>query len=520
MDLEGRSVNRIYSIKEKKRENRFYEIWEATSIYSANIFDFHFYKDPLSSLPDNSFEQIREAFLKVFDIQTPYLYKPFEAETFEDSFYLAYSQIKSSTLKILTDAAIIFPYEIALKIIINVLRGLTILERKNLHHTLLSPETVWLTESGRDITNIKISGFLDHYLLSSHETPELQAAHDIRNLGTLLSQMLTGKPFKKTDTVSLPGSIPSWVPDIIKTMVEDPDSFESVRALLDLFLSKAPAHSILEDSIEERIESTHKGSNETFSDGNSPLEKLEELESPEVVPSGKKIREFVSYILSFFRRKKHKDTAVEESHSTVNPQTGTEDSAEPEYTSDIQEIPSNPEVPGIDPDRPQMDPWAVDKNRYKNRIEEPPAPSVVPLQHNKAGSPSSLEDSNRYQSNSPDSKTQPEKYAAAQAIPPQKPVISAEERISMLKKHREIPDNSPVNNELPSVDPGKMMYESSPLQTEKGERKHKTEPAHTDHPVKPKAESTADTTPEAFREPPSLTLFQRFLKWLKNLFTS
>ncbi len=127
MNLEGRSVNRIYSIKKKKGENRFYEIWEATSIYSANIFDFHFYKYSLSSLPDNSFEQIREAFLKVFDIQTPYLYKPFETERVEESFYLAYSQIESSTLKILTDASVIFPYEIALKIIINVLRGLTIL---------------------------------------------------------------------------------------------------------------------------------------------------------------------------------------------------------------------------------------------------------------------------------------------------------------------------------------------------------------------------------------------------------
>ncbi len=516
MDLEGRSVNRIYSIKDKKGENRFYEIWEATSIYSANIFDFHFYKYPLSSLLDNSFEQIREAFLKVFDIQTPYLYKPFEAERVEDSFYLAYPQIESSTLKMLTDAAIIFPYEIALKIIINVLRGLSILERKNLHHNMLSPETVWLTESGRDITNIKISGFLDQYLLPSRETPELQAAHDIRNLGTLLSQMLTGKPFKKSDTVSFPGSIPSWISDSTKTMVEDPGSFESVQSLLELFLSKAPAHSILEDSIEERIESTHKGSTETYSNVDAPLE---ELESPEDIPPGEKIKEFVSFILSFFRRKKHKNTPVQESDSTVKPQIGTENSPEPEYISDIQEIPSNPEVPGIDPDRPQMDPWAVDKNRYKNRIEEPPAPSVVPLQHNKAGSTPALEGSERYQADSPDSKTQSEKHAAAQAIPPQEPVISAEERISMLKKHREIPASGTGKNESPSVDPGKMMYEPAPLQTEKRERKRKTEPVHTEHPVKPKEESTADSTPEAFREMPSLTLFQRFLKWLKNLFT-
>ncbi len=304
-------------------------------------------------------------------------------------------------------------------------------------------------------------------------------------------------------------------------MVEDPGSFESVQALLDLFLSKAPAHSILEDSIEERIESTQKGSTEAFSDMNSPLEKLEELESPENVPQGQKIREFVSYILSFFRRKKHKDTSVEESDSTVNPQTGTEDSAEPETTSEISESES---AGNKETERQQIDPWEVDKNRYKNRIDEPPAPSVVPIQHNKAGSPSSLEAGGRYQIHSSGQKTHPGEKPPLQKSSPQEPAISAEERINMLKKHREIPENGTgIKTDITkksSVDPGKMMYESAPLQTEKRESKRKTEPVRTEHPAKPKAESTTGSTPKAFRESPSLTLFQRFLKWIKNLFTS
>ena len=536
MDLEGKSINRIYSIKGKKGESRFYEIWEATSIYSATVLDLHFYKHSLTSLPDTIYENIKASFFKLVDIQTPYLYSPFEIDTIDDSFYLAYPQINSTSLKNLFESGVIFPYEIALKIVINIVRGLVILEKKNLHHNLLSAETVWLTESGLDITNIKISGFLDHFLLDSRVTSEQNAALDIHNLGILLYQLLTGKSPGKQDTISFENSIPSWVSAITKTMLNDPLSFNSIQILLDLFLSKAPARSILEDSIEDRIAKSNTMINNTESSQDFNLEELVSPQdgiSPTPFPK-EKVKEFVSFILSLFRRKKKKNTPGDNTNKTISPDeqenNGVNEEAAASIKNKATEEPYSRNADfsnRIESQRQQLDPWNIEKNRYKDSRNESPGSSAVPLYHNKPASNPQLGDPERYKTEGPVQDAPAEAGINGKKTHQPEPPVTAEERIKMLKEHRE---SEPVEDKFltKSATNNRGKVENKQIQqqelhdTKKLDKQHQSIEISSGKTVKPEVEINTDSGNTDSGQPsvqPVPTLLQRILRWLKTLFT-
>ncbi len=515
MNLEGTTVNRIYNVKSKRGETRFFELWETTSIYSANVFDFHFYKYPLSALQDNPFEKIRRDFLKIFDIQTPYLVKPFETGRFDDTFYLAYQQNQSTSLQVLTNEAVAFPYEIALKIIINVLRGLALLEKKGLHHGLLSPETVWLTDNGSDITNIKISGFLDHYLLPSREITGYGRVQDIRTAGTILAEMLHGTE-----------AIPSWTVELIHTMLEKPETYESIQVLLDFILQRAPEHSILEDSIEERIEAAHKGYGSSFSrssPGNA-ASVLEELESPETVPPSKtkKVKEFVSFILSLFRRNKKNKTAapVAPTIPEEEPETAAPTKESTRETTG-KEQPSYGRFPSVNAqEAPKMDPWAVDKSRYNTSPRVPEALSEVPIQHNQSAE--KPEQDTLPSSRAPRHETtHPTGSTSRGRLSPVREGMSAEERVRKLSQHREFSTPEPESTEIT----GSGSYQ--PEQTPEHEPEQRSvKPAKqgkvTETSQRKTAASPDKTHPQSLpHSDPALhrSFFQRLILWIKNMFT-
>ncbi len=540
MDLKGQSVNRIYSVKGKKGENRFYEIWETTSIYSADIFDFHFCKQPLSALQNNLFEKIREDFLKIFDIQTPYLYKPFEAGKHGNSFYLAYPQIESNTLDVLMNAEVVFPYEIALKIVINILRGLALLEKRNLHHNMLSPEEVWLTESGRDITHIKISGFLDHHLLPSRETVTTTAEKDIHDLGIMLAEMLSGRKSGNSASLKLPSGTPAWAADLTEKMIEAPGSFASIGDLLEEILPKAPEHSILEDSIGERIEERQKGGTTEPETNSLP----EERESPDqaeqpaakTTSSVKKVKEFVSFILSIFRRKKQKDTSVnrEEEPSSIEDTENTAADEAGEAPADqkiipLEETPYNEfhRTKPAEEEGLQIDPWEIDKNRYSSQKKETESQSSVPLQHNKKTENMIFRsDASRYH-RTENKRTKDTERGTQQQKKEHKEetFITAEEKIKMLKKHRENPvTGKEYTIQSPSVNPDKKVYESAAnnsLETSSHrtpEKRGKKETAENPAPKEQK-ETALEKSDVQQQEKPRPSIFYRLIQWIKNLFT-
>ncbi len=525
MDLEGKSLNRVYSIKGKKGESRFYEIWEATSIYSATILDLHIYKHSLTSLSDNVFENIKASFFKLMDIQTPYLYMPFEIDSIDDSFYLAYPQINSTSLKDLVDSGVVFPYEIALKIVINILRGLAILEKKNLQHNLLSAETVWLTESGLEITNIKISGFLDQFLLDPRDKTEQSPALDIKNLGLLLFQLLTGKRSSKQDNLSFGKSIPSWVSDTTETMLKNPGSFDSIQILLDLFLSKAPAHSILEDSIKDRIAKSAPPISTTEDSVDSDLEELRSPQEGQTAAPFKKekVKEFVAFILSFFRRKKKTDTPGESASEIIVQEEQDKNLLNEENTVSIKnKTDSEPYIQDadfsnrIESEQQQLDPWQVEENRYKDTRSESPSSSAIPLYHNKPDTESQLNDPDRYKTETPVQADPSKMDTTHKSLQSAEPPVTAEERIKMLKQHRE--STSEANKTVhDSPDLNKRKEEKVLTQQQKQEEDEQVN--ERQQPIEiPEGEIAADSG-QSFEQPVS-TLLQRIIRFVKNLFQS
>ncbi len=561
MELQGQFISRVYSIKEKTEEDAFYEKWEATSIYSANLFILYFFKKSLSTIKEADFDHVRSSFYKIYDIQTPYLYKPFELGIHEDHFYLAYLELKNITLRTLIDNGIKFPFGIALKIIINILRGLKQLEKKGIHHNLLNPESVWLTETGPEITNIKISGFLDHILLSctgkgmetfkkeySRYFPkdfgtagyfESNTRNDVYSSGVILFEMLTGGHFTSSNSMQFQGDLPEWLIDLNRKMTENPESFNSIEELLTLFISQSPEHSILEDSIEERIGGAYKSSyNENPFGTAEEVSAMEELDNlhgkKEPGTRFKKVKEFVSFISSLFKRRKKRNL------STVETIAAEEDSEEPDTVDIIPKVetkaeisgPSEesfPEKRGSDGKRKgvSIDPWKVDKKRYDQRDEKSGIfTSDIPSHHNRG----STQDTNQPFTSEVfiEKRDRKQEIYTSPVIKNKKgmadstPVIKPEERIALLKKHRDPADRPLSFSTGVSTPDGDSMHSfhgtSDTTKQKSGDQsKNKTpekrEPA-TAIPASGDKEKSADV-PSSGKK----SLFALLINWLKNLFT-
>lgn len=574
MELNGQSVNRVYSIKEKTGEDFFYEWWKATSIYSAEILNIQFCKYSLLSMGAENFDSLRESFLRIYDIQTPYLYKPFDMGTYENTFFLTLPRIESTTLQTLIDSAVVFPFEIALKISINMLRGLSILERKKLHHNLLTPHNVWLTETEHDITNIKISGFLDFHILNGlgvqrpvYEKQnrryfytnsgtagalESKAENDIFSVGVILTEMLTGEVFNTFETSNFPSGLPKWINHLIEKMVKDPESFESVQSLLDLFIAKAPEHSILEDAIEERIGEHGKAFAGTGEDA-IPLEELPAVSTKKIVNRKKTtsaanpVKKFVLFIASFFKRKKQ--------NGTMDPET-TANKEEIERSSGV-----HPEGDGIGMEKVELHPqkeefqpgfsdrevhstdavrWEVDKDRYMERMAEP---SFIPEYHNKSSEKDKKEPLLSFDERDKKATVKPTSLPHDYSPLPEDKINSPEkdkidsvdEKIKMMNKHREKSDVKKISAKLQGSSVNVSKVKHLPVSDEEitsgndilMEADHGTVkevnkrriPNNSIISENKQKDTNNGVTSVSETSPDKDTFFQLFLKWIKELFT-
>ncbi len=487
MELAGRLVNNTYNVKEKREENFFYTIWEAVSIFSANPLMLYTFKQPVSGLSEEELDTVRKNFFKAYDIQTPYLYKPFETGTFEDRLFFVYLEIENITLRTLIDTGIRLPLEISLKIVINTLRALKLLEKRGLSHNMITPDTIWLTETGPEITNIKLSGFLD-YMLWPHLGKEKKkflnhnlrylskpvkesdvikpdTGNDIYSVGIILTEMLAGKPFTAEVRTKLTGKIPGWLDETLKSMIDSPGSFGSIEELFDIFINNSPEHSILEDSIEERIVDTHQGSN--YSKLMDPEDEAVEVEEVEKRTgkterkTAEKVKEIVSFIFSLFRRREKaspKESGLEESAEEAAETDIPEQEAPPGKKE--ESFPETREDDASDIRKAEndmtIDPWRVDKDRYRDRStgrEE----TGIPSNHNsktqskkeeeKADAESSREERN-YKTSDNSSFTIPGKSGKDSS-----PEISPEERIAAMNKHRENTSSSPAETNIGTYKP-------------------------------------------------------------------
>ncbi len=479
MELAGRLVNNTYNVKERRGENFFYTIWEAVSIFSANPLLLYTFKQPVSKLSGDELDTVRKNFFKAYDIQTPYLYKPFETGTFEDSLFFVYLEIENITLRSLIDTGIKLPLEISLKIVINTLRALKLLEKRGLSHNMITPDTIWLTETGPEITNIKLSGFLD-YLLWPHlgkekkrfldnnlrylgksvresSIIESDTGNDIYAVGIILAEMLAGKPFTPEVREKLTDKIPGWLDETLEQMINSPGSFTSIEELFDIFINNSPEHSILEDSIEERIVDTHQGGN--YSKLIDPEEEAVEVEEVEKITektggkTAEKVKDIVSFIFSLFKRRKKEPRKESSTEDSVNEEPEEETVPLKQEESDRETEESFPETREDNASQIHktendmaIDPWKVDKDRYRDRntgMEE----TRIPSDHNKAQKRAGRKKENTQPSveernyNTSDTAS----FAAADKSKNiSSPEISPEERIAAMNKHREKTSASPA----------------------------------------------------------------------------
>ena len=314
-------------------------------------------------------------------------------------------------------------------------------------------------------------------------------------------------------------------------MLNDPLSFNSIQILLDLFLSEAPARSILEDSIEDRIAKSNTMINNTESSQDFNLEELVSPQdgiSPTPFPK-EKVKEFVSFILSLFRRKKKKNTPGDNTNKTISPDEQENNGVNEEAAASIK----NKATEGpysrnadfsnrIESQRQQLDPWNIEKNRYKDSRNESPGSSAVPLYHNKPGLNPQLGDPERYKTEGPVQDAPAEAGINAKKTHQPEPPVTAEERIKMLKEHRE---SEPVEDKFltksATNNSGKVENEQIQQQelqdTKKLDMQHQSVDISSGKSEKLEVKINTDSGQSSVQPVP--TLLQRILRWLKTLFT-
>lgn len=544
MELSGKSVSNIYSIKDKAGEDYFFEKWEAASIFSANPLLIYFFKEPVSSIKPEDFDLVKSSFLNIYELQTPYIYKPFETGVHEGYLFFTYLSIENVTLRTLLDTQIALPMTIYLKIIINVLRALVKLESKGLSHNLITPDAVWLTETGPEITNIKLSGAMDHLLwpyLGTGKDPFIKEYsgylrkefrlskkltssidNDIYASGVILYEMIQSKKYKSSDDLSFPEDVPRWLSSLTESMIKKPESFQSVNELLGIFLDNAPERSILEDSIENRIVETQQGGNfNKLLDPDEealPVEELEPGEGVQINTPSMVVKNIVSFIFSLFRKKKKKiadkpsmeDTEIyeEEPLPAVKEPDDTVIKS-PDSGFDKRAVSSTENTKTIDP-------WKVDSSRYRE-IEEVPGYTETekkPGTGKKKISEETLIGKERTYSISNTSL-----FSESQKPTENKfNSMTAEERIAAMNKHREKNGKTQFeSNAHVSLDRNKITEkrEKSAKIKENTSLSSETEMAAPSKPQK--------TIPEAIsaemKKKQKKSFLARLLEWLKKFFS-
>jgi serine/threonine protein kinase len=215
MDLKGKNLTGYYTIREKRGEDLFSEIWEVKPIFSALELYGFFFKKENTDFQMATTKKLQAYLRETFNLQHPNLVNVFESDTFEGKVYVLTEKVQGFRLADYLASKDAFTLGESLSIVYELLNALVYLHRRGLAQNLVNPQTVWIAPHQPFLNRIRIaclgyqfamgetflkteSGYssVAAYLApevrkSSEKTVDFQS--DLYGVGVIFFRLLTGE---------------------------------------------------------------------------------------------------------------------------------------------------------------------------------------------------------------------------------------------------------------------------------------------------------------------------------------
>jgi len=195
MDFKSVSVNNCYILRNEVFDNQFFTYMNAKAIYSASIFHLAFFKGNIKLLPDSTIKEYEQSLIRLYRLNSPYLYIPFEINFHEDKLYQSYYESDHFPLSLWLEEKSLIPFDIFIRIIEDILFALKILEKNGISHLFLTPEEILIPLQWTASNHVKLYNVEINLIVSS-----LMNDEEIRNYR---NNYYKNNTIKKTDKLSL-----------------------------------------------------------------------------------------------------------------------------------------------------------------------------------------------------------------------------------------------------------------------------------------------------------------------------
>jgi len=277
MEFKSVSVNNCYILKHEVFDNRFFTYINAQAIYSASIFHLAFFKGNIKLVPEEVIKKYEQLLIKLYRLNSPYLYIPFEINFHEDKLYQSYYESDHFPLSVWLEEKSLIPFDIFIQIMEDILTGLNILENTGISHLFLTPEEIlvplqWTGNNHVKLCNVginllvsslmndsEVNSYRKNYYNNNSKriTNELilNISDDIYSFGKIMNQLASFCKF--TDDKSK-----TQIQDILKNILNNFNNFNSIQEIISLFddyFSKTNRQNILQGKTDSTTYSDQAG---------------------------------------------------------------------------------------------------------------------------------------------------------------------------------------------------------------------------------------------------------------------
>ena len=250
MNFKSVSVNNCYILRDEIFDNRFFTYINAKAIYSASIFHLAFFKGNIKLLPDSTIREYEQSLIRLYRLNSPYLYIPFEINFHEDKLYQSYYESDHFPLSVWLEERNLIPFDIFIRIIEDILFALKILEKNGISHLFLTPEEIliplqWTTSNHVKLYNVEINliasslmndeeirnyrnNYYKNNTIKKTDKLLLNISEDLYSFGIIANKLFTFCNFNDDETKNK-------LQKILNNIINNTNNFNSIEDVISLF---------------------------------------------------------------------------------------------------------------------------------------------------------------------------------------------------------------------------------------------------------------------------------------------
>jgi len=250
MDFKSVSVNNCYILRNEVFNNRFFTYINAKAVYSASIFHLAFFKGDIKLLPKDIIKEYEQLIIRLYRVNSPYLYIPFEINFHEEKLYQSYYESDHFPLSLWLEEKNLIPFDIFIRIMEDVLLALQTLEKNGISHLFLTPEEIlvplqWTASNHVKLYNVginllvsslmddnEIHNYKKNYYKDNTKKSEdkliFNISDDLYSFGKIMNQLASFCNFNDDKSKIK-------IQNILNTILSNSNNFNSIEEVISLF---------------------------------------------------------------------------------------------------------------------------------------------------------------------------------------------------------------------------------------------------------------------------------------------